>query len=140
MNGGMRVEDKKYIDWENYEFTLWQTQLNFAVFCASSACGVSVEHMNAKIPMIRSVYRLNVYYHIRRILKILQILLPYDNTFHKYNNPYNHEKCMKIYNEYEVSNDLMKRRNQGHFTTWQSKAWETGRPDTSYINDDSFSR
>ena len=32
MNGGMRVEDKKYIDWKNYEFTLWQTQLNFAVF------------------------------------------------------------------------------------------------------------
>ena len=42
MNGGMRVEDKIYIDWENYEFTLWQMQLNFTVFCASSACGVSV--------------------------------------------------------------------------------------------------
>ena len=27
-----------------------------------------------------------------------------------------------------------------YFTTWQSKAWETGRPDISYINDDSFSR
>ena len=51
MNGRMRVEDKKYIDWENYEFTLWQMQLNFAVFCASSTCGVSVEHMHAKIPM-----------------------------------------------------------------------------------------
>ena len=25
MNGGMRVKSKKYIDWENYEFTLWQT-------------------------------------------------------------------------------------------------------------------
>ena len=49
MNGRMRVEDQKYIDWENYEFTLWQTQLNFAVSCASSACGVSVEHMHAKI-------------------------------------------------------------------------------------------
>ena len=48
MNGGMRVEDKKHIDWENYEFTLWQTQLNFAVFCASSACDVSVEHMHDK--------------------------------------------------------------------------------------------
>ena len=47
---------------------------------------------------------------------------------------------MKICNEYGVSNDLMKWRNQGHFTTWQSNAWETGRPDTSYINDDSFSR
>ena len=34
----------------------------------------------------------------------------------------------------------MKWRNQGYFTTWQSKAWETGRPDMSYINDDSFSR
>ena len=34
----------------------------------------------------------------------------------------------------------MKWRNQGYFTTWQSKDWETGRPDTSYINEDSFSR
>ena len=47
---------------------------------------------------------------------------------------------MKICSEYGVSNDLMKWRNQGYFTTWQSKAWETGRPDMSYINDDSFSR
>ena len=140
MNGGMRVEDKKYIDWENYEFTLWQTQLNFAVFCASSACGVSVEHMNAKIPMIRSIYHFHVYYHIRRILKIFQIPLPYDNTFHKYNNPCSREMYMKICNEYGVGTDLMKWRNQGYFTMWQSRAWETGRPDTSYINDDSFSR
>ena len=71
MNGGMRVEDKKHIDWENYEFTLWQMELNFTVFCATSACGVSVEHMHAKIPMIRSIYHFHVYYHIRRILKIL---------------------------------------------------------------------
>ena len=34
----------------------------------------------------------------------------------------------------------MKWRNQGYFTTWQSKARETGRADASYINDDSFSR
>ena len=47
---------------------------------------------------------------------------------------------MKICSKYGVSNGLMKWRSQGYFTTWQSKAWETGRPDTSYINDDSFSR
>ena len=58
-------------------FTLWQTQLNFAVFCASSACGVSVEHMHAKIPMIRSIYCFHVYYHIRRILKNTSDQLPY---------------------------------------------------------------
>ena len=53
--GAMRVEDQGFIDWDHYKFTLWQTQLNFAVFCASSACGASVEHMNAKKPMIRSI-------------------------------------------------------------------------------------
>ena len=90
--------------------------------------------------MIRSIYHFHVYYHIRRILKILQIPLPFDNTFHKYNNPYSCEMFMKICGEYLVSNDLMKWRNRGYLTTWQSKAWETGRPDRSYINDDSFSR
>ena len=54
--GAVRVEDQRFKDWDHYELTLWQLQLNFAVFCASSACGVSVEHLNAKKPMIRSVY------------------------------------------------------------------------------------
>ena len=54
-----------------------ETELNFAVFWASSACGASVEHMNAKKPMIRCIYRFHVHYHIRRILKILEIPLPY---------------------------------------------------------------
>ena len=71
--GAVRVEDQKFMDWDHYKFTLWQSQLNFPVFCASSACGVSVEHLNAKEPMIRSIYRFHVYYHIRRILKILEI-------------------------------------------------------------------
>ena len=61
--GAMRVEDQRFKDSDHYKFTLWQTQLNFEVFCASSACGVSVEHMNAKKPMIRSLYRFHVYYH-----------------------------------------------------------------------------
>ena len=69
--GAVIAEDQRFIDWDHCKFTLWQTQLNFLVFCASSACGVSVEHLNANRPMIRSVYRFHVYYHIRRILKIL---------------------------------------------------------------------
>ena len=111
-------------------------QLNFVVFCASSACGVSVEHLNAKEPMIRSIYRFHIYYQIRRILKILEIPLPYENSF----NPYNHEKFIGICSEYGVSNDLTKWRNQKYFSTWQSRAWETGKPGMSYINENSFSR
>ena len=138
--GAVRVEDQKYIDWDHYKFTIWQSQLNFAVFCASSACGVSVEHLNAKEPMIRSIYRFHVYYHIRRILKILEIPLPYENSFNQFNNPYNHGKYIHICSEYGVSNDLTKWRNQKYFSTWQSRAWETNKPGMSYINENSWSR
>ena len=138
--GAVRVEDQKFKDWDNYKFTLWQSQLNFVVFCASSACGVSVEHMNAKEPMIRSIYRFHVYYHMRRILKILEIPLPYENSFNQYNNPYNHEKFIGICSEYGVSDDLTKWRNLKYFSTWQSRAWKTGKPGMSYINENSFSR
>ena len=138
--GAVRVEDQRFMDWDHYKFTIWQSQLNFAVFCASSACGVSVEHLNAKEPMIRSIYRFHVYYHIRRILKILEIPLPYENSFNQYNNSYNHEKFIGICSEYGVSNNLTKWRNQKYFSTWQSRAWETGKPGMSYINENSFSR
>ena len=138
--GAVRVEDQKFKYWDHYKFTIWQSQLNFAVFCTSSACGVSVEHLNAKEPMIRSIYRFHVYYHIRRILKILEIPLPYENSFNQYSNPYNHEKFIGICSEYGVSNDLTKWRNQKYFSTWQSRAWETGKPGMSYINENSFSR
>ena len=138
--GAVRVEDQKFKDWDHYKFTIWQSQLNFAVFCASSACGVSVEHLNAKEPMIRSIYRFHVYYHIRRILKILETPLPYENSFNQYSNPYNHEKFIGICSEYGVSNDLTKWRNQKYFSTWQSRAWQTGKPGMSYINENSWSR
>ena len=138
--GAVRIEDQKFKDWDHYKFNIWQSQLKFAVFCASSACGVSVEHLSAKEPMIRSIYRFHVYYHIRRILKILEIPLPYENSFNQYNNPYNHEKFIGICSEYGVSNNLTKWRNQKYFSTWQSRAWETGKPGMSYINENSFSR
>ena len=85
--GAENVEDQKFKDWDHYKFTLWHSQLNFAVFCASSACGVSFKHLNAKEPIIRSMYRFHVYYHMRRILRILEIPLPYENSFNQYNNP-----------------------------------------------------
>ena len=92
-----------------------------------SACGVSVEHLNTKKPMIRSVFCymfifMYVYYHIRRILKIMEIPLPYENSFNQYNNPYNHEMFIKVCGEYGVSNDLTKWRNQRYLSTWQNRA------------------
>ena len=45
-----------------------------------------------------------------------------------------------ICSEYGVNNDLTKWRNQKYFSTWQSRAWETGKSGMSHINENSFSR
>ena len=90
--------------------------------------------------MIRSIYSFYVYYNISKILKILEIPLPYENGFNQYNNTYNHENFIHICSEYKVSNDLTKWRNQKYFSTWQSRAWETGSPGMSIIKENSFSR
>ena len=70
-------------------------------------------------------------------MRRIEIPLPYENSFNKYNNPYNHEKFIKICKEYGVSDknedsdenkvsdenedscDLTKWRNQKYFTTSQ---------------------
>ena len=59
--GQMRVGDKLWTNLNEHPMQLWQMQLNFAVWCTSSACGVSSAHLNySKHPMIRSVYRFPV--------------------------------------------------------------------------------
>ena len=87
--GEVHVGNKVWTNWNKAPLKLWQTQLNYAVFCASSACGVSSAHLNyIKHPMISSVYRFQVYYQVRRILKKLQVPLPHETGFNVADNPY----------------------------------------------------
>ena len=87
--GQMRVGDKVWKNWNKAPLKLWQTQLNYAVFCASSACRVSSADLNyTKHPMIRSVYCFHIYYHVRRIVKKLQVPLPHETGFNVADNPY----------------------------------------------------
>ena len=87
--GQMCVGDKLWTNWNKAPVRLWQTQLNYTVFCASSACGVSSAHLNyTKHPIIRSVYHFHVYYHIRQVLKRLQVPLPHETGFNVADNPY----------------------------------------------------
>ena len=105
--GQMRVGDKFWTNWNKTPMRLWQTQLNFTVFCALSACRVSSAHLNyTKHPMIRSVYRFHVYYHIRGILKRLQIPLPHETGFNVTENPYTESEYFKICEDYRVPNVL----------------------------------
>ena len=87
--GQMHVGDKLWMNWNKAPMRLWQTQLNFAVWCASRACGVSSAHLNYKAhPMIRSVYHFHMYYHVRRVLKRLQVPLQHETDFNAANNPF----------------------------------------------------
>ena len=105
----MRVGDKVWINWNKAPVMLWQTQLNFAKWCASSACGFSSEHLNhKKHTMAKSVYRYQMYYHVRRVLKRLQVPLPNQAGFSADDNPYSNAGFFKICEDYEVPHDPMR--------------------------------
>ena len=55
-NGAVRVEDQKFKDWDHHKFTLWQSQLNFTVFCASSALAIKMKIvMKIKLVMKKKI-------------------------------------------------------------------------------------
>ena len=118
--GQMKVGDKLWTNWNKAPLKLWQSQLNFVVWCASSACGVSSEHLNyTKHPMIRTVYRFHVYYHVRRVLKRLQVPLPHKTGFNTSDNPYTSSEFFKICEDYGVPNDPLKYRDEKFYWTYQ---------------------
>ena len=135
--GKMHVGDKLWANWNKAPLKLWQTQLNFAVFCASSACRVSSAHLNyTKHPMIRSVYHFHIYYHVRIILKKLQVSLPHETGFNVVDNPYTESEFFKICEDYRVPNDPMRYRDEKLYCTYQhSVGWPN-----DYIGPDSMTQ
>ena len=93
----MHVGDKMWTHWNKALLKLWQTQLNFAVWCALSTCGVSSADLNyTKHPTIRSVYQFHIYYHVRQVLKRLQTPLPHSPGFNASDNPYTSSEFLKF--------------------------------------------
>ena len=91
-------------NFQHEPMALWESQLNFATHCATSGLGVSTEHLNAKQPLVKALYRFHAYYHIRRILKRMLTPLPgTEGGFDKYNNAFNLEQVRKIGDEYGCS-------------------------------------
>ena len=58
--------------------------------------------------MIRAVYRFHTHYHMRRVLKRLQVPLPHKSSFNATDNPYTSSEFFKICEDYGVPNDPMK--------------------------------
>ena len=111
--GQMHVGDKLWMNWNKAPMRLWQTQLNFAVWCTLSACGVSSVWLNyTKHPMIRSVYCFHVYYNMRRVLKRLQVPLPHKTGF-------NVAELFKICEDCGVPNNPIRYRDKNFYWTYQ---------------------
>ena len=86
--------------------------------------------------MIRAVYRFHVYYHLRQVLKRLQVPLPHEASFNTADNSYMSSEFFIIYEDYRVPNDPMKYRDEKIYWTYQcSVHWPN-----DYIGPDSMTQ
>ena len=86
--------------------------------------------------MVRAVYRFHMYYHMRRVLKRLQVLLPHEASFNTADNPYTKEEFFKICEDYGVPHDPINYQDEKLYWTYQRGV---GWPD-DYIGPDSMTR
>lgn len=96
--------------WHNAPMDFWQTQLNFATWCATTGCGVSVhDHITGRYDfapesaqLSKSIFRFHVYYQTRRILHQMRTALPTDKSWNAFTNAYDHTAYQQICNEFGV--------------------------------------
>ena len=94
-------------------FHFYRCQLNFAIHCSTSALGISKQHLTEGSLLLQSVYKFHVYYHIRRIFKILGAPTPNQDQFVKWNNRYSIVGYHNVCAEYGVNPD----------SVWMSGKW-----------------
>ena len=93
--------------------------VEFCSVCTSSACGVISKHSShKKHSMARSLYQFQVYYHVRKILKRLQVPLPHEAGFNAADNPYTSEEFLKKSEDCGVPHDSMRYREEKFYWTY----------------------
>ena len=95
----------KYKPKLNEYFHMYRCQLNFAMFCVTSALGVSWQHLNHLNLLVGVVYRFHVYFHVRLIFHELHISLPHEDGFSKVKNSYERSAYYSVCNQYGVNPD-----------------------------------
>ena len=97
-------EAEIYNSWIANQMQFWQNQLNFAIWCATTGCGVSkLDHLRNKDPMIRSVFRFHTYYQIRRILSEMECPLPTHRSWNPLNNGIDINAFEQLCAEFKIS-------------------------------------
>ena len=83
----------------------WPQQLNMAVWCATSGCGVSLSDIFSYPKVIKSFFVFHIYFTIRRIINELNAPLPGEQTFSLKNNPYDKNVYNRLCAEFGLSNN-----------------------------------
>ena len=84
---------------------MYQCQLHFALFYATSTLGISWQKLNHPNLLVRSVYRFHVYFHVRLISLDLGIPLPHEDGFSKVKNGYIKSAYFSVCDEHGVDVD-----------------------------------
>ena len=122
-----------YSRWlEKPNIKYWSQQLNFAVWCATSGCGIGYDLIEGK-DQISCILRFHVLFTIRRILYDLNVPMPWDNNFTPYGSKYNKTSFTRICNEFGIKNNAdfrfkqtSTRSDMFHFTFTSANESMTG--------------
>ena len=95
----------KYKPELNEYFHMCRCQLSFARFCITSVLGISWQHLNHPNLLVRSAYRLHVYFHVRLILYHLGFSLPHEDGFSNVKNACIKRAYYSICDGYGVNSD-----------------------------------
>ena len=108
------------------DMSFWPQQLNFALWCATTGCGVSREMLfsNSSLKLseqVRTFYQFHVYYTTRKILYEMggiqsKNALPDDPAFNQQDNPYDIASYKRICAEFGIdpSTDFRFTHGQNH--------------------------
>ncbi len=83
----------------------WQNQLNFAIYCVTYGCGISLyDHIvNPMIPALaQSFFMFHLLYQTRKILSEMKCAIPTNQNFNSINNYIDLTEYTKICNEFNI--------------------------------------
>ena len=90
-------------NWVNNPLMFWQNQINFAIWYATSRCGISYkDHMCHEDPLISSLYTFHVYYTVMKILKQMECPMPTDQLWSANHNTFNKRQYNNLCIQYGV--------------------------------------
>ena len=124
---------KQVLDhWKHDPLQLYACCINFAVFCATSGLGLSLEHFRSLKLLTASIVRFHLYYHVRAILYKLKVKEPGEKGFDALQTKYDKQAYHSVCKAYGVDAGY-DWRNQYVFSTYQGSRLKP-------LNNESWSR